>query len=162
MCSRPLRRTHAAPPRATVVTGYPEQLRAETKPRTIAVVDDDRGVRDSLQFLLEVSEHAVVTFASAAEFLEAKVRNLAGLIVDHHMPNMTGLQLVETLRADGVTTPVLLITGSPSPDLLVRASALGIHRVLEKLIIDDDLLDFINAAGNATEPGALDVCPCRL
>ena len=72
---------------------------AEAEQRKVAVVDDDQGVRDSLRFLLEVIGYTVETFASAAEFLKANVRHFACLILDHHMPNMTGLELVERLRA---------------------------------------------------------------
>ena len=60
------------------------------------------------------------------------------------MPEMTGLELVERLRADGSGIPILLITGSPSPAIATRAAELGI-RVLEKPLTEDDMLDFINA-----------------
>ena len=44
----------------------------EAEQRTVAIVDDDHAVRDSLRFLLEVIGHPVETFASAAEFLKAE------------------------------------------------------------------------------------------
>ncbi len=113
--------------------------------RTVAIVDDDNGVRDSLRFLLEVVGHPVETFASAAEFLKAEWRHLACLILDHHMPHMTGLELAERLRDSGARIPILLITGSPSPAIVARAAELGIESVLEKPPGDQDLLDFINA-----------------
>ena len=47
-------------------------------------------------------------------FLGAEVQRFACLILDHHMPNMTGLELAEKLRADGNLLPIMLITGSPS------------------------------------------------
>ena len=65
----------------------------EAERRTVAVVDDDLAVRDSLRFLLEVMGYPVELFASAAEFLQANVPDFACLILDHHMPNMTGLEL---------------------------------------------------------------------
>ena len=61
------------------------------------------------------------------------------------MPDMTGLQLAERLRADGVGIPILLVTGSPSPAMVARAAKLGIERVLEKPLNDEDLLDFVNS-----------------
>ena len=112
--------------------------------RRVAIVDDDAAVRDSLRFLLEVIGHPVETFASAAEFLKADKQHLACLILDHHMPEMTGLELAERLRADGSGIPILLITGSPSPAIVARAAELGINRVLEKPLTDEDLLDFID------------------
>ena len=117
----------------------------EAERRKLAIVDDDLAVRDSLRFLLEVIGHLVETFASAAEFLKANIQHFACLILDHHMPNMTGLQLAERLRADGVGIPILLVTGSPSPAIVARAAELGIERVLEKPLNDEDLLDFVNS-----------------
>ena len=94
--------------------------------------------------LLEIIGHPVETFASAAEFLKAEIQHLACLILDHHMPEMTGLELAERLRADGSGIPILLITGSPSPAIAARAAELGVTRVLEKPPTEEDLLDFID------------------
>jgi two-component system response regulator FixJ len=111
--------------------------------RKVAIVEDDYAVRDSLRVLLEVVGHAVETFGSAAEFLKAEMKNLSCLIFDHHMPEMTGLELAERLRADGAGIPILLVTGAPSPAIVARAAAIGIN-VIEKPSSEDDLLDFIN------------------
>jgi FixJ family two-component response regulator len=119
---------------------------AEIERRKVAVVDDDHDVRDSLRFLLEVLGHAVEAFESAADFLEAEVQRFACLILDHHMPNMTGLDLAEKLRADGNLLPIMLITGSPSDTIVSRASDLGISRVLDKPPSEEELLDFIEAS----------------
>lgn len=111
----------------------------------IAVVDDDEAVRDSLAFLLTVSGHRVAVYASAAEFLEqCDLRRVAGLILDHHMPQQTGLELLAKLRRDGRTLPVLLVTGSPSPDIVERAGALGVDQVLEKPVSDQGLMEFVD------------------
>ena len=113
---------------------------------TVAVVDDDDAVRQSLRFLLDVLGHKVETFASAAEFLKTELRTLACLILDHHMPAMTGLELAERLRADGNAIPIMLITGSPSPSLAARAAQLGIDRVQEKPVEEGEVVAFIDAA----------------
>ncbi len=81
---------------------------------TVAIVDNDHAVRHSLQFLLEVIGHKVETFASATEFLKAELAKFVCLIVDHHMPGMTGLELAARLRAEGSTIPFMLVTGSAS------------------------------------------------
>jgi two-component system response regulator FixJ len=112
--------------------------------RLVAVVDDDDAVRDSLQFLLETAGFIVVTYHSAAQFLsDAKPCDLSCLVVDQHMPEQTGLQLIARLRDRGMMLPIVLITGSPSPDLVRRARDLGVASVLEKPLDDDLLLDFI-------------------
>jgi two-component system, LuxR family, response regulator FixJ len=116
--------------------------------RLIAVIDDDDAVRDSLRFLLEIAGYAVATYGSAAQFIhEASIGDLTCLVVDQHMPEQTGLQLVSRLRGQGVTLPVVLITGSPSPDLVRLARELDVAKVLEKPLDDDMLLDFIADAG---------------
>src|SRR5215471_21589422 len=78
--------------------------------RLVAVVDDDDAVRDSLRFLLEIAGYPVATYGSAAQFMqEARVADLACMVVDQHMPEQTGLQLISRLRDRGVTVPVALI-----------------------------------------------------
>jgi len=115
--------------------------------RLVAVVDDDDAVRDSLSFLLEIAGYTVAAYASAAQFLqEAPLPQLACLVVDQHMPDLTGLQLVARLRGDGVGLPVALITGSPSADVLRLARELRVKIVLEKPLDDDQLLEFIATA----------------
>ncbi|HTB47826.1 MAG TPA: response regulator [Acetobacteraceae bacterium] len=117
---------------------------ADCEASVIAVVDDDEAVRDSLAFLLTVSGHKVAAYASAADFLEhCDLCRVAGLILDHHMPKQTGLELLARLRQDGRTLPVLLVTGSPSPEIVARAGALGVDRVLEKPVSDEGLMEFV-------------------
>ena len=116
----------------------------EAEHRTVAVVDDDQAVRDLLGFLLEVIGYTVEIFASAAEFLRANVRHFTCLILDHHMPNMTGLELARRLRADGAVIPILLITGSRSSAIVASAAKLGI-KVLDKPPGEEALIEFVNA-----------------
>ncbi|HEY7581628.1 MAG TPA: response regulator [Acetobacteraceae bacterium] len=117
--------------------------------RLVAVVDDDDAVRESLRFLLDIAGYRIATYASAAQFLqEAPLDGLACLVVDQHMPDLTGLQLIARLRGQGVRLPVALITGSPSADMLRLATELGVARVLEKPLHDERLLEFIaNSTG---------------
>ncbi len=113
---------------------------------TVAIVDDDDAVRHSLRFLLESAGYKVRTFATAAEFLQAEMRAMACLILDHHMPEMTGLELAERLHADGVGMPIMLITGLPLSSLVTRAAELGIDKVLKKPLAEAEVIAFIEAA----------------
>src|SRR6202522_670125 len=112
---------------------------------TVAVVDDDPAVLDSLKFLLEVIGCNVATYDSAVAFLGNRAVQPACMIVDHHMPRMTGLDLAQKLRDEGSRIPMLLITGSPSPDIVARAGRLGVEAVLEKPPNEGDLVKFVNA-----------------
>jgi two-component system response regulator FixJ len=113
---------------------------------TVAIVDDDEAVRHSLRLLLEVIGHKVETFASVADFLKAELEKLLCLIVDHHMPGMTGLDLAERLRTDGNTVPIMLTTGLPSRAIYARAAEVGVDEVLEKPLDETLLLAFIDTA----------------
>jgi len=119
----------------------------QRSPGVVAIVDDDRAVLDSLRFLLEVIGYQVVTHASAEAFLNDRgASHMSGptcLILDQHMPRMTGLELARALRDDGDEIPILLITGSPSPAIAQRAAQLGIVDVLEKPPEEEDLLNFL-------------------
>jgi two-component system response regulator FixJ len=116
-----------------------------TPPGTVAIVDDDPAVLDSLKFLLEVVGYRVSTYGSAQAFLSDGAIGPSCLIIDQHMPGMTGLELAQRLRDDGAAIPILLITGSPSPAIVARAMQLGIVNVLEKPPEEDDLLGFVGA-----------------
>ncbi len=67
------------------------------------------------------------------------------LVIDQHMPAITGLELVARLRGLGNRVPTLLITGSPSDDLIDRAAALGVDAVLEKPLTNGELLRYLAA-----------------
>jgi FixJ family two-component response regulator len=113
----------------------------------VAVVDDDDDVRESLRFLLETAGYDVRVYESAQAYLDQLAdRAPACLVLDHHMPQITGVELLAQLRQRGADLPTALITGSPSPDLVRRANALGVTRVLEKPLADDALLRFVRCA----------------
>lgn len=114
--------------------------------RVVVVVDDDSAVRDSLGFLLETAGYAVESFASAPLCLSAMQPNaVACLVIDQHMPEMTGLEFLTELHRRGIRLPALLVTGSPSPDLLRRALALNVWQVLAKPLVENDLLQFVGS-----------------
>ena len=110
----------------------------------VAVVDDDHAVLDSLKLLLELAGYSVAIYGSATEFLDAGETRPACLVLDHHMPRMTGLELAERLRRDQPDLPMLLITSVPSPAIISRARELGIENVLHKPPAEDDLLSFVS------------------
>jgi FixJ family two-component response regulator len=114
-------------------------------PSAVGVVDDDPAVLDSFRFMLEVAGCRVLTFCSASEFLEHEADSPSCLILDHQMPGLTGLELAERLRSDGILLPILLVTGSPSPAIVARAAELGIAGVLAKPPDERDILSFARA-----------------
>lgn len=111
----------------------------------VAVIDDDEAVRESLRFLLETAGFSVDTFASACQFLAASVVHpRICLLVDQHMPNLTGLDLLRRLHENGQMPRVALMTGSPSEDLTRQALELGVVAVLEKPLAEELLFGFVS------------------
>ena len=111
----------------------------------VAIVDDDVAVVESLQFLLEAAGLTVAAYTSAEAFLADRASHHRCLIVDYHMPRMTGLDLTARLRADGSALPILLVTGLSSPAIVSRAADLGVTKVLEKPVDEEMVLAFVES-----------------
>ena len=99
------------------------------------------------RLLLETTGHHVETFASPCDFLaQSGGRGFDCLILDHHMPRLTGLELARRLRARGVGMPIMLITGSLTPDIVSRAGEMHLEKVVEKPASEAELIGFIAGA----------------
>ncbi len=110
----------------------------------ICVVDDDEGVANSLKLLLEAFGYDVRSYNAGADLLADDGRRAAGcVIIDQHMPNMNGLDLVDRLQKEGVRVPTILISGRLDTNTKERAASLGITGVLEKPFAADRLVDLI-------------------
>ena len=119
-----------------------------TAARTICVVDDDPAIRDSLVMLLSARGYAVSSYGSAADYLTAQDGhpNCGCLLIDHHMPKMSGLDLLDELRARRLTTPTIIMTGRSDSMIVNRAMQAGALAVLDKPIARNDLLKWIDQA----------------
>ena len=112
----------------------------------IAIVDDDKAVRDALQRMLMSHGFAAEVFASAEQFLRGQPPSASCLILDVRMPGMTGLALHDHLIAAGCRIPTILITACPTRGERRRAIAGGVASYLAKPLSEDDLLDSIREA----------------
>jgi two-component system, LuxR family, response regulator FixJ len=123
-----------------------ERSMHDQRRRLVGVVDDDTAVCDSLRFLLEAAGFAVVTYRSAVRFLAAPdADDIACLLLDQHMPEASGLDLLRHLNHAGRKLPVALMTGSPSAQLVQAALALGAVSVLEKPLTEHALFGFVGS-----------------
>ena len=125
-------------------------MKTQNNPSTphaaVIVVDDDRAVRNSLKFSLEVEGFAVRAYACAGDLLNAPDRPVcACLVVDQNMPGMTGLDLIARLRKRDILAPAILITTQPNASVIERAQRADI-RIIEKPLLGNALLDGIRAA----------------
>ena len=119
----------------------------KTSPRIVYIVDDDEAVRESTQVLLESYGFAVRSCDSAHAFLEGFEPDDAGcIILDIHMPEMGGIELLSLLRSRGIYTPVIAITGRADKALDETAKRAGALALLSKPTDDEDLLQLVEQA----------------
>ncbi|MFN2566602.1 MAG: response regulator transcription factor [Gemmatimonadaceae bacterium] len=114
---------------------------------TIAIVDDDAGVRTALQQLLRSAGFEALAFASAEEFLAAGHDAASDfLIADVNLPGMSGVGLLKTLAEAGAQLPALLITGRDDAGTIELIRQAGPVPRLTKPFSDDDLFEVIEEA----------------
>jgi len=90
----------------------------------VAIVEDDDGMRLALQRVLETSGFAVAPFASAEALLatDAASRSLC-IVLDIHLPGMSGLALRQRLVALGVRVPIVFITARDGANVRSQVAA---------------------------------------
>jgi two-component system CheB/CheR fusion protein len=121
----------------------------------VVVVDDDRGVRESMVELLRLHGHAAEGYASGAAFLEARHGSGEGcLIVDAVMPGMGGLELLRRLKETRRDLPAIMITGHGDVRTAVEAMRAGAMDFIEKPVARGELLASIDRALGARRDAA--------
>jgi FixJ family two-component response regulator len=92
---------------------------------------------------LEAESFTVFDFASGAEFLKlARLEKQRCLLLEVHMPGMSGLEVLEHIRRDNSDIPVMLMTGCPS-SAIENAAACADTALIEKPFRPGELLDAI-------------------
>jgi FixJ family two-component response regulator len=128
-----------------------------SEPKAIVfVVDDDESVRESLGGLIRSAGLRVETFASAQQFLARPRSNTVGtvgtvgapscLVLDVHLPGLSGLDLQKRMAEADIEIPIIFITGRGDIPTTVRAMKAGAVEFLTKPFRDHDLLDAIGQA----------------
>lgn len=110
----------------------------------VSIIDDDDALRSSIVDLLRSVGYRVDQYGSAETFLASS--NPAGfdcILADIHMPGMSGLDLLQKLHEQGITTPVILITALPDQHLDAEAMVLGAQCLLRKPFRTNSLLDCV-------------------
>ena len=111
------------------------------------LVDDDPSVLSALSRMLRTAGHAVEAFASPRLFLERRPHaGPACLITDLQMPEMSGLELQQSLTAAGQTLPIIFLTGHGDIPVAVQALKAGAVDFLTKPVSSQQFL------GAATPP----------
>ncbi|MGZ5120498.1 MAG: response regulator transcription factor [Burkholderiales bacterium] len=113
----------------------------------IAVVDDDAPARRALGRLLKAAGYKVAEYSSGASFLSSLVdRRPLCLILDLHMPQMSGFEVQVALARGGYDIPVIVTTGDFTPESVERATKLGAAVCLPKPVDAVHLLEAVREA----------------
>lgn len=113
----------------------------------VHLIDDDEAVRESLSFVLEMNDLKANTYASATEFLEVAGTLHKGCVVtDVRMPDVSGIDLVRTLKERQIDLPVVMITGHGDVPLAVEAMRAGVVDFIEKPFENEVLLNSVRLA----------------
>lgn len=123
-------------------------------PLKVFVVDDDDAVRDSIKVLLEVHGIEVEDYESTAAFASAYRRPPCGcLILDQHLPLVTGVDFLKSAAGKALGIPVILITGRGDAALAERARDAGVAEYLQKPVSERALLGAVERVTN-TDPAS--------
>ena len=113
----------------------------------IHLIDDDAAVRDSLALLIGTVGLRVQTWSDPQAFIDRFDRQGIGAIVlDVRMPGISGLTVLDTLVAQGVDQPVIMLTGHGTVEMCRRAFKAGAAEFLEKPVNDEQLLEALQNA----------------
>jgi FixJ family two-component response regulator len=114
------------------------------KKGTVYVVDDDEGVRDSLQWLLEGKDYRVRCYDSAESFLSRyDPREVACLIVDIRMGGMSGMELQDRLIERKSPLPIVFITGHGDVPMAVSTMKKGAMDFIQKPFQEEALVSLV-------------------
>ena len=114
---------------------------------TVFIIDDDRGMRQAIQDLVESVGLRAESFATGQEFLnKRRTSDPSCLVLDVRLPQMSGLDFQHRLTEIGMQIPIIFITAHGDIPMSVRALKSGAVEFLTKPFRDQDLLDAIQQA----------------
>ena len=114
---------------------------------TVFLIEDDYDVRESLAIMLEAEGFRVEKFVSPTQFLESfELGTIGCLVLDFQMPEMTGLELHDRLKALGSQLPFIIVTGYGKVGIAVKAMRQGAIDFIEKPIRPEQLIASVREA----------------
>jgi FixJ family two-component response regulator len=114
---------------------------------SVAIVDDEEGIRKALSRLLRASGLDAESYANGQEFLDAAAGQRPDCVVlDLHMPGMSGLQVLRKLKTQGQRLSIVVITAHDEPETREQCIDAGACAYLRKPLEDRLLLNAISAA----------------
>jgi len=102
-------------------------------PTIVHIIDDDEGMRKSLQVLMQSSQLTSRAYESARQFLDEADFSIPGcLVLDLRMPGMSGLELLQQLKGKQTQLPVIVVSGHADVKAAVGSMKLGAVDVMLK------------------------------
>ena len=115
--------------------------------KSIAIIDDDESIQDSLEDLVESAGLVARCFGSAEEFLESDLHRCAACVIaDIRMPRMSGLELQARLKEEDCDIPIIFITAYGNARMRIQAMREGAVEFLAKPFDHQLLLKTVRAA----------------
>ena len=116
----------------------------------IAIVDDEKDMRQSISQWLALSGYDTETFGSAEDALKSLGPDYPGIVIsDIKMPGMDGMQFLKKLMGTDSALPVIMITGHGDVPMAVEAMRVGAFDFLEKPFNPDRMSELAKKATNA-------------
>lgn len=113
----------------------------------VHLIDDDEAVRSSLALLISTVGLRVQGWSDPQQFLrEFPRQDIGAIVLDVRMPGISGLTVLDTLVAQGVDQPVIMLTGHGTVEMCRRAFKAGAAEFLEKPVDDEALLEALQNA----------------
>ena len=120
------------------------------KAMKIAIVDDDKDMRQSNTLRLAISGYDTDTYESAEDALKGLGSDFPGIVVsDIKMPGMDGMQFLKKLKGVDSSLPVIMITGHGDVPMAVEAMRVGAYDFLEKPFNPDRMTELAKKATQA-------------
>jgi FixJ family two-component response regulator len=113
----------------------------------VHLIDDDEAVRNSLALLISTVGLRVQGWADPQQFLrEFPRQDIGAIVLDVRMPGISGPTVLDTLVAQGVDQPVIMLTGHGTVEMCRRAFKAGAAEFLEKPVDDEALIEALQNA----------------
>jgi two-component system response regulator MtrA len=110
--------------------------------RKILIVDDDPGILSMLQLMLRLDGYDAIVCGDSRLVVDTLVREKPDLVLlDALMPGLDGIQVLDAVKAHGLTIPVILVTGNANEAYLKQALQAGAKGLLGKPFVKEELLD---------------------
>ena len=113
----------------------------------IYIIDDDKSVRRSFEILFASAGLVSMSYACAKKFLDEYTQSGSDLLLlDIHMPEINGLELLRILKEKKINVPVIIITAYDEEESRQCAKDYGIIDYLVKPVDSNALVDLINTS----------------